>query len=133
MLNKAQLIGRVGMDPETRTFSNGESVTNFTLATNKKWKDKQSGEMVEAVEWHRISMFGKLSEIASEYVKKGSLIYVEGEIQTRKFTDKNGVEKSSTDIRGNELRLLSTKSDGQTAAQKPASQASNDFDQEVPF
>lgn len=133
MLNKVELIGRVGRDPETRHLPNGDAVTNFTLATSKKWKDKQTGEPVEESEWHRISMFGKLAEIASKYVKKGSLIQVEGEIKTRKYTDKDGIEKTSTEIRGKEMLLLSAKNDGQATSQKPASQAANDFEQDVPF
>lgn len=130
MLNKVELIGRVGRDPETRHLPSGEAVTNFTLATSKKWKDKQTGEAVEDTEWHRVSMFGKLAEIASKYVKKGSLLQVEGEIKTRKYTDKDGIEKTSTEIRGKEMLMLGSKSEGQP---QQASKPANDFESDIPF
>lgn len=143
MLNKAQLIGRTGRDPETRYLPSGDAVTSFTLATSKKWKDKQTGEAMEKTEWHRISMFGRLAEVASKYIKTGSLIYIEGEIETRKFVDKNGVEKSSTEIRASEMKLLGNK--GESSGEAPAPQRQqrqeahpqgsgfDDLDSDIPF
>jgi single-strand DNA-binding protein len=117
MLNKLQIIGRVGKDPEIRYLPSGEAVVNFSVATTEKWKDK-SGEQREETEWHKVSAFGRLAEIVGEYVKKGGLIYVEGKIKTRKYTDKDGVEKYSTEVKATEMKLLGGKSEG--AQQKPA-------------
>jgi single-strand DNA-binding protein len=112
MLNKVQIIGRVGRDPEVRFLPSGQAVCNFSLATTEKWKDKNTGEMQEATEWHRITAFDRLAEIIGEYVRQGGLIYVEGKLTTRKYTDKDGAEKSSTEIRAGEMKLLSSKQDG---------------------
>jgi single-strand DNA-binding protein len=112
MLNKVQIIGRVGRDPEVRFLPSGQAVCNFSLATTEKWKDKNSGEMQEATEWHRITAFDRLAEIIGEYVRQGGLIYVEGKLTTRKYTDKDGAEKTSTEIRAGEMKLLSSKQDG---------------------
>lgn len=97
MLNKAILIGHLGRDPEVRSMQNGNKVANLSLATTERWKSKE-GERKEKTEWHRVSVFGNLAEIAEKYLKKGSKIYVEGQIQTRKWTDKDGAEKYSTEI-----------------------------------
>jgi single-strand DNA-binding protein len=134
MLNKAQIIGRAGKDPEVRFLPSGEAVASFSLATTEKWKDKSSGEAREETEWHRISAFGRLAEIIGEYVRKGSLIYVEGKIKTRKFTDKDGVEKYSTEIRINEMKLLS-KPEGQEPVRPaaPAKSGFDDMDDDIPF
>lgn len=105
-VNKVIVLGNVGKDPETRTFPDGGQVTNVTLATTDKWKDKQTGEMREATEWHRIAFHGRLAEIAAEYIVKGSPIYVEGSLHTRKWTDQSGVEKYSTEIKASGLQLL---------------------------
>lgn len=115
-LNKAQLIGRLGADPELKYTGGGEAIANLSLATSERWRDKQSGEQKEATEWHRVSMFGKLAEIAGEYLKKGSLIYVEGKITTRKWTDKDGVERYTTEIRASEMKMLGSKDDAKPAA-----------------
>lgn len=96
-LNKVQLIGHLGKDPETRFSSNGDPICNFSVATSESWKDK-SGERQEKTEWHRIVAFGKLAEICGEYLKKGAQVYVEGKLQTRKWTDKNEIERYSTEI-----------------------------------
>ena len=109
MLNKVTLIGRLGKDPETKTLPSGDAVTNFSVATTEKWKDKQSGEAKETTEWHRISMFGKLAEIAGKYLKKGALVYLEGSIKTRKWTDKDGIEKYSTEIVAETMQMLGGK------------------------
>lgn len=138
MLNKAQIIGRAGKDPEVRYLTSGDAVVNLTLATSEKWKDKSTGEVKESTEWHRINFFGRLAEIAGEYVQKGSLVYVEGKIKTRKWTDKDGVEKYSTEIIGDTLRLLSSRGDSQPrqqAQQPKQNQASgfDDMDDPIPF
>jgi single-strand DNA-binding protein len=112
MLNKLQIIGRLGADPETRYLPSGDAVTNIKVATTEKWKDKTSGEMREETEWHRVSFFGRLAEIAAEYLVKGSLVFVEGSIKTRKWTDNAGVEKYSTEVKASELKMLSAKPDG---------------------
>lgn len=110
-VNKVILIGRLGKDPETRYMTNGEAVTNVGLATSETWKDK-SGEKQEKTEWHNLVFYRRLAEIAGEYLKKGSMIYVEGKLQTRKYTDKAGVEKYSTEIIVNEMTMLGGKSTG---------------------
>lgn len=108
-VNKVILVGNLGRDPETRTFPSGDQVCNATLATTDKWKDKQTGEMREATEWHRLVFNGRLAEIAAQYLRKGSQIYVEGQIRTRKYTDKDGVEKYATDIRVDQMQMLGSR------------------------
>lgn len=107
-VNKVILVGHVGKNPEQRVFASGESVTSFSLATSEKYKDK-SGEWKDQTEWHNLSCFGKLSEIANKYVTKGTQVYVEGKIKTNKYTDKSGVEKYSTNIVVSSLQLLGSK------------------------
>lgn len=97
-LNKVQIIGNAGQDPEIRYMPNGSAVANLTLATSEKWKDKSTGEPKEETEWHRIAVFGKLAEIIGEYVRKGSKLYIEGKLKTRKWTDQQGQEKYTTEI-----------------------------------
>ena len=111
-VNKVILVGNLGRDPETRTFPSGDQVCNATLATTDKWKDKQSGEMREATEWHRLVFNGRLAEIAAQYLRKGSQIYVEGQIRTRKYNDKDGVEKYATDIRVDQMQMLGSRQGG---------------------
>ena len=145
-LNQVNLIGRVGRDPETRYLPSGEAVAGFSIATSEKWKDKSTGELREEVEWHRISTFGRLAEIVGQYVKKGGLVYVSGKIKTRKYTDKDGSEKYATDIRANELKLLSSRENNHggehaprpsTNQQRPAPAAQgsgfDDMDDDIPF
>ena len=108
-VNKVILVGNLGRDPETRTFPSCDQVCNVTIATTDKWKDKQSGEMREATEWHRLVFNGRLAEIAAQYLRKGSQIYVEGAIRTRKYTDKDGVEKYATDIRVDQMQMLGSR------------------------
>ena len=105
MLNKVILIGRLGKDPETRYMPNGEAVCNFSVATSESWKD-QSGQQQERTEWHNITMYRRLAEIAGQYLEKGSQVYLEGKIQSRKYTDKNGVERTAYDIIANEMKML---------------------------
>lgn len=111
-LNKVMLIGRLGRDPETRYMPSGEAVCNFSLATSESWNDKKSGNKVERTEWHNISMYGRLAEIAGQYLKKGREVYIEGRIQSRKYTDKTGVERTAYDIVANEMKMLGSKNDG---------------------
>ena len=106
MINKVILVGNLGADPETRYLPSGEAVANIRLATTEKWKDKTSGEMKEATEWHRVSFFGRLAEVVGEYLKKGSQVYIEGSIRTRKWQDKEGQDRYSTEIRGDVMKML---------------------------
>ena len=105
-LNKVTLIGYLGRDPETRSTAAGDTVAQFTLATTETWKDKATGEKREATEWHRVVLYRKLAEIAAQYLKKGSLAYVEGRLQTRKYTGKDDVERYVVEIIGDDLRML---------------------------
>jgi single-strand DNA-binding protein len=105
-VNKVIIVGNLGRDPEMRTFPSGDRVANVTIATTDRWKDKQSGEMKEATEWHRVVFNGRLAEIAGEYLRKGSAVYVEGSLRTRKWTDKDGVEKYTTEIRADQMQML---------------------------
>ena len=108
-VNKVILVGNCGRDPEMRTFPSGDQVCNLTLATTDKWKDKTSGEMREATEWHRLVFNGRLAEIAGQYLKKGSQIYVEGQIRSRKYNDKDGIEKSISEIRVDQMTMLGSR------------------------
>lgn len=105
-VNKVILVGNLGRDPETRYMPNGEAVTNVTIATTDSWKDKQSGEKKESTEWHRVVFYRRLAEIAGQYLKKGSQIYIEGSLRTRKWTDKDGVEKYTTEIIADTMQML---------------------------
>ena len=109
-VNKVIIVGNLGADPETRYLPSGEAVTNVRVATTDRWKDKQSGEMKEATEWHRISFFGRQAEVAGEYLKKGSPVYVEGSIRTRKWQDKEGQDRYTTEIRADRMQLLGSRS-----------------------
>ena len=140
-VNKAILVGNAGRDTETRFLPSGQAVSNVSLATTSRRKDKATGEYIEETQWHRITFFERLAEIAGEYVKKGSPIYVEGRLTYRKYTDKDGIEKTSTDIIASELQLLGGKPENQAprapAEQKPAPKApSSGFDEmesDIPF
>ncbi|MDD3965359.1 MAG: single-stranded DNA-binding protein [Candidatus Moranbacteria bacterium] len=149
-LNKVQLIGHLGRDPEVRYLPNGDPVANITIATSSKYKNK-AGELVEETEWHRVTFFGRLAEIAGEYLKKGRPVYIEGRIKTRKYTDKDGVEKYATDIIANEMQMLGDRGHGdgkdaqQQASQPPRPSAPrpaperqsvggfSDMDDDIPF
>jgi single-strand DNA-binding protein len=157
-VNKVIIVGNLGRDPEMRTFPSGDRVANVTVATTDKWKDKQSGEMKEATEWHRVVFNGRLAEIAGEYLRKGSQVYIEGSIRTRKYTDKEGVERQISEIRADQMQMLgsrqgmgspsSDEDDGgqrraappvrqaAPAASRPASKPStgfDDMDDDIPF
>ena len=108
-VNKVIIVGNLGADPETRYTPGGDAVTNIRVATTDKWKDKASGEMKEQTEWHRISFWGRLAEIAGEYLKKGSQVYVEGRLQTRKWQDKDGQDKYTTEIVANQMQMLGSR------------------------
>lgn len=105
-VNKVILVGNLGADPETRYTSSGAAITSIRIATSESWKDKQTGEQQERTEWHRVKFFGRLAEIAGEYLKKGRQVYVEGSLRTEKYTDKEGIERFSTDIVANEMQML---------------------------
>jgi single-strand DNA-binding protein len=105
-INKVILIGNLGADPETRAMPSGTTVANLRIATSESWRDKQSGEQQERTEWHRVALFGRLAEIAGEYLRKGSQVYIEGSLRTRKWQDKQGNDRYSTEIIGNELQML---------------------------
>jgi single-strand DNA-binding protein len=111
-VNKVILIGNLGKDPETRYLPSGEAVTSFSIATSETWKDKTSGEKKEATEWHRISAFGKLAEICGEYLRKGSPVYIEGSLRTRKWQDKEGQDRYTTEIRADQMRMLGSRGEG---------------------
>ena len=144
-LNKAILIGRLGRDPEVRYIPNGEAVCNFSIATSESWKD-QHGQKQERTEWHNITLYRRLAEVAGQYLKKGSLVYIEGRIQSRKYTGKDGIERTAYEIIGSEMKMLGGGNDsGQQNAQHtppappsrqaPAAPAQpvDDIDDDVPF
>ncbi len=112
-VNKVILVGNLGADPETRYTQGGGAITSIRIATSESWNDKQTGEKQERTEWHRIKFFGKLAEIAGEYLRKGSQVYVEGSLRTDKYTDKDGIERFSTDIIANEMQMLGGRPGGE--------------------
>ncbi|MCP4127309.1 MAG: single-stranded DNA-binding protein [Gammaproteobacteria bacterium] len=141
-VNKAILIGNLGQDPEVRYMPNGNAVCNFTLATSETWKDKNTGEKKEATEWHRITAFARVAEIIGDYARKGSKVYVEGKIKTRKWQDKDGQDKSTTEIVLDQFQLLDKRDPSQPRSQprsqapQPARQPGEDdggFDDDIPF
>jgi single-strand DNA-binding protein len=140
-VNKAILVGHLGRDPEMRYVPSGDAVANFSIATTESWKDKQ-GVKQEKTEWHRISMFGKQAEIAGEYLKKGSSVYIEGRIQTRTWQDKEGNERQTTEIIADRMQMLGGKPSGQTESPQPAQSQPesneqksgfDDFEDSIPF
>ena len=145
VINKVILVGTLGADPDTRYTPSNAAVTNLSIATNESWKDKQSGEQIEKTEWHRVVMFNRLAEIASEYLRKGSQVYIEGKIQTRKWEDKEGKDRWTTEIVANEMQMLGGRSAGNTgsssmnsnSSEEISSQKNNqendDFDDDIPF
>jgi len=108
-VNKVIVVGNLGRDPEMRSFPSGDQIANVTIATTDKWKDKQTGEMKEATEWHRVVFNGRLAEIVGQYLRKGSQVYVEGSLRTRKWTDKDGIEKYTTEIRADQMQMLGSR------------------------
>ena len=161
-VNKVIIIGNLGNDPETKTFPDGGSLTNISIATTRRWKDKQSGERRDATEWHRVVFFNRLAEVAGEYLRKGSQVYVEGRLQTRKWQGQDGQDRYTTEIIASEMQMLGSRSGGtapmantsqapqQAAASSQSSQAATaapqqqspaspppaayeDFDDDIPF
>jgi single-strand DNA-binding protein len=142
-VNKVILVGNLGKDPEMRFLPSGEAIANFSLATSETWKDKNTGEKKEATEWHRCSAFGKLADIIGQYVKKGSSIYVEGSLKTRKWQDKDGSDRYTTEIKVDQMKMLGSKGDGggsvpheePTEAPKQEKKAGSfaDMDDDIPF
>ena len=152
-VNKVILVGTLGKDPETRYMPSGSAVTNMRIATNEQWKDKQTGEQQERTEWHSIAMFGRLAEIAAEYLRKGQQVYIEGKLRTRKWQDKEGKDRWTTEIVADEMNMLGGKGGGSSAgASAPGSAAASgsgsgsgraavndsgappgDFDDDIPF
>jgi single-strand DNA-binding protein len=141
-VNKVIIVGNLGRDPEVRTFPSGDRVANVTIATTDKWKDKTTGEMKEATEWHRVNFFGRLAEIAGDYLRKGSQVYVEGSLRTRKYTDKDGVERQVTELRADSLQMLGGRAEGERpakapapapAASKPSGGGFDDIDDDIPW
>jgi len=137
-VNKVILVGNCGGDPETRNMPSGGAVTNITVATSETWKDKQSGQKQERTEWHRVVFFNRLAEIAGEYLKKGSKVYIEGSLRTRKWQDKSGQDRYTTEIVANEMQMLDSQGQGQQQSQSQ-SQAqqqaapNSDYDDDIPF
>lgn len=138
-INKVILIGNLGQDPETKYMPSGNAVTNVSLATSESWKDRDSGEQKEKTEWHRVVFFNRLAEIAGEYLKKGSKVYVEGSLKTRKWQDQSGQDRFTTEIVASEMQMLDSRGgDAQQQAPARAQQQApapdfNDFDDTVPF
>ena len=153
-MNKVILIGNLGADPETRAMPSGTTVANLRVATSENWRDKQSGEQQERTEWHRVALFGRLGEVAAEYLRKGSQVYIEGKLRTRKWQDKQGNDRYSTEIIGNEMLMLGGRGGGAGAGagvaapearERPPETADSaersdagarggsDFDDDIPF
>lgn len=138
-VNRVILIGNLGAAPESRAFADGSAVCNFSLATTDKWRDKETGDMKEATEWHRIVLYRRLAEVASQYLQKGSQIYISGRLRTRKWTDKTGVERTTTEIEADEMKMLGKNTDkpsmpNDSPQVKPSSALQNDdFDDTIPF
>ena len=138
-INKVILVGHLGKDPETRYMPSGSAVTNLRVATSESWKDKTSGDQQERTEWHSVAMFGRLAEIAAEYLRKGSQVYIEGSLRTRKWQDKEGRDRWTTEIVANEMQMLGGRSDAGAparAAAEPAGASAGpmpDFDDDIPF
>ncbi len=146
-VNKVILVGNLGKDPDVRYMPSGSAVANVTLATSESWKDKQTGEKQERTEWHNIAFFGRLAEIAGEYLKKGSQVYVEGSLRTRKWQDKSGNDRYTTEIIASEMQMLGSRGGGSAPAPAPAGapsrteskpaggggSGSSEFDDDIPF
>jgi single-strand DNA-binding protein len=119
-VNRVTIVGNLGRDPETRTFPSGDQVCNVRIATTDKWKDKQSGEMREHTEWHSVVFNGRLAEIAAQYLRKGSQVYVEGSLRTRKWQDKDGQDRYSTEIRVDQMQMLGGRQDADSGERQPS-------------
>ena len=140
-INKVILVGNLGADPETRYMPSGSAVTNLSVATSEQWKDKQSGEQKERTEWHKVAMFNRLAEIAAEYLRKGSQVYIEGKLRTRKWQDRDGNDRWTTEIIADEMQMLGGRGGGGSApmasgsgsSSAPPQPPADDFDDDIPF
>jgi single-strand DNA-binding protein len=143
-VNKVIIVGNLGKDPETRYTQNGDAVTNITVATSDSWTDKNTGQKQESTEWHRVVFFKKLAEIAGKYLKKGSKVYIEGSLKTRKWQDKSGQDRYTTEIIANNMQMLDSRQDGATTAattaatttattQQQQADGFDNFDDDIPF
>lgn len=133
-VNKAIIVGHLGQDPELRYTSGGDAAANISVATSEQWKDKHSGEQKEQTEWHRVSFFGKPAEIVCQYLRKGSQIYVEGKIRSKKYTDKQGIERTAFEIIAESFKMLGSKSEsGSTKKAAPAVPQLDDMNDPIPF
>ena len=145
-INKVILVGNLGADPETRYMPSGSAVTNLSVATSESWKDKQTGEQKDRTEWHKVVMFDRLAEIAAEYLRKGSQVYIEGKLQTRKWQDRDGNDRWTTEVRASEMQMLGGRGGGGGAApmssgqqqdsgppSAPPAAGPDDFDDDIPF
>ena len=148
-INKVIIVGNLGGDPETRYMPSGSAVTNLTIATNESWKDKQTGEQKDRTEWHKVAMFNRLAEVAAEYLRKGSQVYIEGKLRTRKWQDKSGQDRWTTEIIADEMQMLGGRggagggagggsapmSSGQDSGppSTPPQAGPDDFDDDIPF
>ena len=150
-VNKVIVVGNLGQDPETRYIPSGSAVTNLRIATNESWKDKQTGEQKDRTEWHSVAMFGRLAEIAAEYLRKGSQVYIEGKLRTRKWQDKDGNDRYTTEIIADEMQMLGNRAGGGASTisdsppptnapptnapptNAPPQSSENDFDDDIPF
>jgi single-strand DNA-binding protein len=131
-VNKVTLIGHLGADPEMRVTPGGTTITSIRVATSEKWKDKNTGEPQERTEWHRVKFFGKLAEIAADYLKKGSAVYVEGKLQTQEY-EKDGIKRWSTEIIAHEMQMLGSKPGAQDSRAANTKPSTDDLDDEIPF
>jgi len=144
-INKVILVGNLGQDPDTRYMPSGSAVTNLRIATSEQWKDKQTGEQKERTEWHSVAMFGRLAEISAEYLRKGSQVYIEGKLRTRKWQDKQGNDRWTTEVIADEMQMLGGRGGGGGAAPMssqdsgpprgnyPDSGGGDEFDDDIPF
>jgi single-strand DNA-binding protein len=143
-INKVILVGNLGADPETRYMPSGSAVTNLSVATSESWKDKQTGEQKERTEWHKVAMFNRLAEIAAEYLRKGSQVYIEGKLRTRKWQDRDGNDRWTTEVIADEMQMLGGRGGGGGSAPMKSGQDSgppsappqtgpDDFDDDIPF
>lgn len=140
-INKVILVGHLGADPESRTMPSGSAVTNIRVATSESWKDKNTGDQQERTEWHNVAFFGRLAEVAGEYLRKGSQVYVEGKLRTRKWQDRDGNDRWTTEVIANEMQMLGgrpgsgapVQTQAQSAAVADAPPPSAEFDDDIPF
>jgi len=140
-INKVILVGNLGADPETRYMPSGSAVTNLSIATSEQWKDKKTGEQQDRTEWHKVAMFNRLAEIAAEYLRKGSQVYIEGKLRTRKWQDRDGNDRWTTEIIADEMQMLGGRGGGGSApmssgpgpSSPPPQSPPDEFEDDIPF